>query len=211
MALLRNGIYDAVRADILACRLAPGNEMREQDIATRYKVSRAPVRDALLRLQQESLVTVVPRQGSRVNPVSIGDARNLFQLRLLLEPACAAEATCSASPEMLQKLDTFRTLDPDVDFIAYNQAFHRAIADASGNRRMAAVTSDIIDQSERLVRVSIARMKGRDPTQLVAEHANLIDAIQHRNARIASRLLRDHIVKAEKRVMFALAQSAVIP
>ena len=131
---------------------------------------------------RESLVTVVPRQGSRVNPVSIGDARNLFQLRLLLEPACAAEATCSASPEMLQKLDTFRTLDPDVDFIAYNQAFHRAIADASGNRRMAAVTSDIIDQSERLVRVSIARMKGRDPTQLVAEHANLIDAIQHRNA-----------------------------
>ena len=211
MALLRNGIYDAVRADILACRLAPGNEMREQDLAARYKVSRAPVRDALLRLERDDLVTIVPRQGSRVNPVSISDARDLFQLRLLLEPACASEATHSTNPDILRRLDTFRTFDPSADFIAYNRAFHRALAKASGNRRMAAVTSDVIDQSERLVRVSIARMKGRDPAQLVAEHAHLIDAIQRRDARTASRLLRDHIVKAEKRVLSALAQSAVIP
>ncbi len=210
MALLRNGIYDAVRADILACRLAPGNEMREQDLAARYKVSRAPVRDALLRLERDDLVTVVPRQGSRVNPISIADARDLFQLRLLLEPACASEATRSAGADILRQLDAFRIFDPSADFIAYNRAFHRALVDASGNRRMAAITGDVIDQSERLVRVSVTRMKGRDPTRLVAEHAKLIDAIQHRDARTASRLLRNHIAEAEKRVLSALEQSAVI-
>ncbi len=211
MALLRNDIYDAVRADILACRLAPGNEMREQDIAARYNVSRAPVRDALLRLERDHLVTVVPRQGSRVNQVSVGDARDLFQLRLVLEPACAAEAVCSAAPDILRELDTFRVVDPTADFIAYNRAFHHAIAEASGNRRMADFTSEVIDQSERLVRISLARIKGRDPAQLVAEHASLIDAMQRRDARTACRLLRDHIAKAEKRVMSALAQSAIIP
>ena len=211
MVLLRNGIYDAVRADILACRIEPGNEMREQDLAARYNVSRAPVRDALLRLEREFLVTVMPRQGSRVNPISVGDARDLFQLRLHLEPACAAQAARTADREILRQFDSFRTFDPGGDFIAYNRAFHTALADASGNRRMAIITRDLIDQSERLVRVSIARMTGRDPAQLVTEHANLIDAIQRRDARTASRLLRDHIAKAERRVLSALAQSAVTP
>ena len=210
MALLRDGIYDAVRADILACRLAPGHEMREQEIAARYNVSTAPVRDALLRLERECLITVVPRQGSRVKPISIADARELFQLRLVLEPTCAA-AACGAAPDILRDLDTFRTLDPGADFIAHDRAFHRAVANASGNRRMADLTSDVIDQSERLVRVSLARIKGRDPARLVAEHAQLVDAIQRRDARTASRLLRDHVAGAEKRVLSALAQSAVIP
>ena len=86
--LLRENIYDLLRADILACRLAPGDEMREQDLAERYEVSRQPVRDALLRLQREHLVTVQPRQGYRVTPISLSDARDLLRFRLALEPAC---------------------------------------------------------------------------------------------------------------------------
>src|ERR1700759_5041803 len=85
--LLRDNIYDAIRGDILTCRLAPGEEMREQELAARYKVSRAPVRAALLRRERERLVTVHPRQGYSVNPISLADARDLFQVRLALETA----------------------------------------------------------------------------------------------------------------------------
>ncbi len=75
---------------------------------------------------------------------------------------------------------------------------------------MSATACDLIEQADRLVRVSLSAIKGRDPTQLVAEHADIIDAVQRRDARKAKSIVRDHIARAEKRVLSALARSAVI-
>src|SRR5271163_898387 len=123
--LLRDNVYDSLRADILSCRLAPGYDMREQELAERYAVSRQPVREALLRLEREHLVTVQPRQGYRVSPISLADARDLLRFRLALEPACVAEAIAHASEDELKRLDQFRRFSGDhEDFIAYNRAFH---------------------------------------------------------------------------------------
>src|SRR6478609_4396456 len=106
--LLRDNVYESLRADILACRLAPGDDMREQDLAERYAVSRQPVREALLRLEREHLVTVQPRQGYRVNPISLSDARDILRFRLTLEPACVMEAIGNADDDVLKKLNEFR-------------------------------------------------------------------------------------------------------
>lgn len=209
--LLRENIYEALRSDILSCRFAPGDEMREQDLAERYAVSRQPVRDALLRLVREHLVTVQPRQGYRVNPISLSDARDLLRFRLALEPACVAEAIESASDAILTSLDEFRRFSGNhEDFIAYNRAFHTALAHASGNRRMAATLCDLIGQADRLVRVSIANLRGHDPAKLVAEHVALIEAMQRRETRTASRIIKAHIAETEKRVLPALKRHAVI-
>lgn len=208
--LLRDNIYDSVRADILTCRLAPGEEMREQALAARFAVSRAPIRDALLRLEKERLVTVTPRQGYRVNPISLSDAADLFELRIVLEPACASVAAKQAPDDILRSLDGFRRLSRGRDFIEYNRAFHAALAHASGNRRMAEAVCNLIDQAERLVRVSLASVKGRDTAQLVAEHAAIIDAIQERDARRAARVVRDHVKKAGRRILACLEQSAIL-
>ena len=207
--LLRDNVYDALRLDILACRLAPGLEIWEQDLATRYGVSRQPVREALMRLEVEQLVTVRPRQGYQVNRVSISDARDLFGFRLALEPACASAAAESADDDVLARLDRFRLFEPDTDFITYNREFHVALAAASGNRRMAAAARDLIDQADRLVRVSINDIQGRDPSRLVAEHAAIIDAMKARDGRRAARLIRDHVTRAQKRVLSALSRSAI--
>ncbi|MCX7308430.1 MAG: GntR family transcriptional regulator [Afipia sp.] len=209
--LLRDNVYDSLRADILMCRLAPGDDMREQELAERYAVSRQPVREALARLEREHLVTVQPRQGYRVNPISISDARDLLRFRLAVEPACVAEAIEQASDETLRSLDEFRKFDGTGEaFIEYNRAFHSALAEASGNRRMAAAARDLIEQADRLVRVSVANVKGRDHMQLVAEHVDLINAMQRRDARGAARIIKAHILKTEKRVLPALARNAVI-
>src|SRR5262245_23773438 len=151
--LLRENTYENIRSDILHCRFAPGDEIREQDLAERYAVSRQPVRDALLRLAREHLVTVQPRQGYRVNPISLSDARDLLRFRLALEPACVAEAIEGAPDETLKALNKVRRFAGNhEDFIAYNRALHSALAQASGNRRMAAALYDLIGQADRLVR-----------------------------------------------------------
>src|ERR1700758_5215560 len=116
--LLRDNVYESLRTDILTCRLAPGDDVREQELAQRYAVSRQPVREALLRLEREHLVTVQPRQGYRVNPISLADARDLLRFRLALEPACVAEAIAHASEDELKRLDQFRRFSGDhEDFI----------------------------------------------------------------------------------------------
>jgi DNA-binding GntR family transcriptional regulator len=208
---LRENVYESLRSDILNCRLAPGDDVREQELAERYSVSRQPVREALLRLQREYLVTVQPRQGYRVNPISIADARDLLRFRLALEPACVGQAIDQASNQTLKGLDEFRRFAGDHEqFIAYNRAFHSALAHASGNRRMAAALCDLIGQADRLVRVSIANLRGHDPAQLVAEHVALIEAMQRRDGRSAARIIKAHIDQTEKRVLPALKRNAVI-
>jgi GntR family transcriptional regulator, rspAB operon transcriptional repressor len=209
--LLRDNVYDRLRADILSCRLAPGDDMREQELAERYRVSRQPVREALARLAREHLVTVAPRQGYRVNPISLSDARDLLRFRLALEPACVAEAIDNAGDDVLKTLDQFRRFSGDHEaFIAYNRAFHTALAHASGNRRMAAALCDLIGQADRLVRVSLANVRGHDPKKLVAEHVALIEAMQRRDRRAAVRIIKSHVTQTEKRVLPALKRNAVI-
>lgn len=208
--LLRDNVYDALRVDILACRLPPGAEVWEQDLAARYGVSRQPVREALLRLEQDRLVTVRPRQGYQINAVSVADARDLFQFRLAIEPICAASAAERASDAALADFDQFRSLASDADFIGYNRDFHVALANASGNRRMASAACNLIEQADRLVRVSLANIRGRDVSQLVAEHTAIIDALQARDGRRAKQIIRDHVSRAQNRVLSALSRSAVV-
>src|SRR4051795_8681060 len=209
--LLRDNVYESLRSDILTCHFAPGDDMREQDLAERYAVSRQPVREALLRLEREHLVTVQPRQGYRVNPISLADARDLLRFRLALGPACVAEAIENAGDDVLKSLDQFRRFSGNHEkFIAYNRAFHSALAHASGNRRMAAALCDLIGQADRLVRVSVSNLKGHDPAKLVAEHAALIHAMQSRETRTAARIIKAHIGATEKRVLPALKRNAVI-
>ena len=209
--LLRENIYDALRSEILTCQLMPGEEIHEQDLAARYEVSRQPIREALLRLQQDRLVTVQPRQGYQVNPISMKDVRDLFQFRLALEPACVAAAVESASNQTLADLDRFRSIGAQEDFIDYNRAFHDALAAASGNARMEAAIRDVLDHADRLVRLSVSTIKGRDPQKLVAEHGDIIDAVQRRDSRTARKLISAHVISGQKRVASALGRSAVRP
>lgn len=212
---LSQNVYQALKSEILECRLLPNTDLREQSLAQRFVVSKSPVREALLRLEQERLVTVLPRQGYRVAPISIEDAREMFGLRKVLEAACAEAAAMDAPTQVLAALDTFRTLDavesgPGNDtFIAYNRAFHSAVCNASGNKRMARVAIDLIAQMERMVRYSVNAFKTSASDVLIEEHGRIIDAIQQRDRRTASRLIKQHISQAERRVINSLSRAAI--
>ncbi len=208
--LLRDDLYAAIRTSILDCRLPPGAELREQALAGQYGVSKAPVRDALLRLEQERLVRVRPRQGYQVAPVSVAEARDLLQFRAVLEPACATAAVRNAGDAQLEALEAFARNGPADGFIAYNRCFHSTLADAGGNSRMAAAAHDLVAQADRLVQVSLDAIQGRDPERLVAEHVAIAAALRARNGRQAARLVREHLAAAERRILAALGRRPII-
>ena len=210
--LLREQIYEQLRADILNCQIAPGAEIREGELALRFGVSKSPVRDALMHLQREGLVITLPRQGYRVSSVSLADVDDMFHLRAALERACMERIVRNASDERLQVLERFRRFEPAQwagGFIEYNRAFHHSLAEVAGNARMRDQLTDLIDQMERVVRVSVASIKQGDPQVVVREHGVMIDALQARDARKAERLAERHIATAGKRVQQALARMVV--
>jgi GntR family transcriptional regulator, rspAB operon transcriptional repressor len=209
--LLQDSIYQAIRHSILTGELQPGQELREQVLAERYGVSRSPVRDSLLRLEQENLVTVFPRQGYLVNPISISNVEDIINLRALIEPSCAA-AAARAGDAAVRGLNQFRNFaDRDFDetkYVEYNESFHRSVADLSGNKRMASVALDLIQQFERVARIVLSNIDHEAVRRDCREHEAIIDAIQAHDADRASRLAREHAEAALQRVTRALRLAA---
>jgi DNA-binding GntR family transcriptional regulator len=210
--LLRDDIYATLRKEILSCSLPPGSDLREQQLAQRFSVSKSPVREALLRLEREHLVEVASRQGYRVTPISVSDARDMYGLRSVLESACAIEAASHASDAQLASLDTYRKLPEKIDveeFVRLNREFHCALFEICGNKRMAAVARDLIEQMDRMTLISVHTIKGRDTSVLLEEHRRIIDALQARSGRQAAKLMREHVGAAGKRMLKGLNSIAV--
>ena len=211
--LLHLDVLRTLRQDILACRLPPGAELREAELAERFEVSKSPVRDALSRLVQEGLVIVMPRQGYRVAPISVKDVRDMFEYRAVLEAASARIAAENASDEALRQLDRFRDFDksayPD-GFTSYNRGFHHAVAGLCGKARLVQAAAGQIDQMDRVVTMSVDAMRGHDPARVVRQHVAIIDALQRRDGRRASTLMARHVLEARKRVADALSRIAIV-
>lgn len=211
--LLRLDIFRELRQDILACRLPPGAELREAELAERFAVSKSPVRDALSRLVHEGLVMVMPRQGYRVAPISMKDVRDMFQYRAVLESASIRVAAESASAEARRALDRFREFDPVAypdGFIGYNRDFHSALAGLCGNARLLEAVAGQMDQMDRAITLSLAALRRADPARLVQQHGEIVDALQRQDGRRAAALVTRHIAEAQKRVCGALARLAIV-
>lgn len=214
---LRATLSEAITRDILRGTLRPGDLLVERRLAERFGVSKTPVREALMALQQDGLVEVVPRAGYFVTKLSIHEVRNIFQLRQLLEAEAAALAAEHARAADLQHLDDClrqlaalefpaRTAAKEAAdnerYIALNRRFHTTIARASDNRLLA-------EFIERLI-TSMDRVLSHDPLSrdtlrsLGREHGAIVQVIRDRNADEARRLMTEHVIRTGQRILGAL-------
>ena len=211
--LVRTTIYRLLRADILSCSLRPGSQIQERELIERFAVSKSPIRDALLKLEEQNLIEILPRKGYRVKPVSLTDARELYDMRLILERECVLRAI-EQSDDALRELDAYR-IGPDSDnlseWIAYNRQFHSAIADLCGNARLAAVTRDVIEQFDRLTYTSVSLTGPKGQARFVSEHVAIINALQQRDRRNALSHAKDHVEDARRVVLGTLENPTIVP
>ncbi len=137
--------YGRLRHAIVRLELPPGTPVSEQRLMERYGVSKAAVRAALARLRADGLVLAEPRRRHVIAPLTLRDVREIYDLRLLLEPAAAAEAAGRLEPAELVRLEQLGATTLDIEdpdsmerFMAANRAVHVAVAEAAGNGRAAA-------------------------------------------------------------------------
>lgn len=202
----------AIRQDIICCVLLPGSLLTEAQLANRYRCGRAAARSALSRLCQERLVSVVPRHGYRVAPITIKSVRDLFGVRMLLEPAAARLAAGNVSPGQLERLDalcrsSYALGDQDSvgRFLRANTEFHVTVARASGNQRLAEIMGGLLDEMERLFRLGLMIRDRND--EMFHEHHDLVEYLVVGDGARAEEVTADQIRAAEKMVMAALLSS----
>jgi DNA-binding GntR family transcriptional regulator len=213
VSLVRNKVFDLVRGEILSCTLMPGEELREGDLAKRYGVSKSPVRDAMQKLEYEGLIEIEPRRGHRVKPVSVADAEDILDLRIILESGVVRRITEKADDAELAGLDRFRTADLTSipAFTAYNREFHHNLSVLSGNRRLAEETRRVMEIYDRLCVVSINTLRGEDGfAGPLADHNAIIDALQARNATAAARVVARHVGKSRGSIMRGLGRRPIV-
>ncbi|MCA1841674.1 MAG: GntR family transcriptional regulator [Actinobacteria bacterium] len=204
--------YEAIKRDVVWCGLAPGVEVSESQLAERYGFGKAPVRAALVRLRQEGLVTPLARRGYQVAPVTIRDIKEIFQLRLVLEPTAARLAAGRVDAKELERLDDTLSVgytpgdrQSEAAFLEANRRFHVAVAEKSGNRRLASMIDRLIEENDRILHLGLAL--GDRAGQFQHEHQELSEALVSGDGELAAELARSAIAGGERLVMEALLAS----
>lgn len=193
---LRDRVAGQLREQILSNTLPPGARLPERALSEQLGVSRVPVREALMVLETELLVTSTPRSGAEVSRFARRDAEELFDAREALEPLVARLAAQHRSPEQLRTLSTLLEEARDAGSrgdnragAVANAAFHSVLVAASGSALLVSIMAPMQVTIERLFRRTIV---GRAP-ELSDDHARMLDALRRRDAESAGLLAQLHL------------------
>ena len=202
--------YSRIKDEIRTNRMPPGYHAPEPEIALRLGMSRTPVREALIRLEAEGLVELIPRRGVRVLPISSGDMREIYEILTSLEPSAAASiAARRARPEELTPLehatsDMEEALSRDDldDWAEADDRFHRALLEVHGNRRLQGFVANLFDQAHR-ARIVTLRLRKR-PVKSTEEHREILEHLKNGDAEATREAFRQHRQRAADELLAIL-------
>ncbi len=192
------GVYSRIKEDILSNTFPAGLHIQESKLADELGISRTPVREAMIRLEAEGLVEVLPRRGVRVLPVRASDMREIYDILMALESLAAAQlASGQCGAVDLSGLEAaIETMEAScegkefADWAKGDDRFHREILRLTGNARLIAITDALYSQAHRTQMITL-RM--RDSLQESnQEHREIVDGIRRSDAEGAASAMRGH-------------------
>jgi DNA-binding GntR family transcriptional regulator len=204
--------YQEIRRRILDNEYPPAHQVLEQDLAADLGMSRTPMREALVRLQNENFIQLIPRHGMRVVPLSLADLRDTYEVLTALE-LTAIERLARSKPDRRTLAPLDRALD-DMDaaleerdrdaWVKADERFHRTLIDLCGNRRLAAVAYTLWDHGHR-ARMTTVRLR---PTlgSSNKEHRDVVEAIERGDWREARALHTKHRARTSQEIVDLLEQ-----
>ena len=209
---LTDDAYGQLKEEILENRMPPGFQALEQDLAQRMNMSRTPIREALIRLQEEGLVEVIPRRGMRVLSLSPSDMREIYEVLACIESEAAAmiakrkpnrkelgglERATADMEKALEKddLDTWASADT---------RYHRELVRLCNNERLAHIAYTLMDQAHR-VRMFTLRLREK-PVRSTQEHRDQVKAFLEGHPDKVREIYRNHRERAAVELMGILQQ-----
>lgn len=191
-------MVEAIREAIVRGDFVPNQRLIEADLSAQFTASRAAVRSALLELSNEGLVERVQNRGARVRAVSLVEAVEICEVRMVLEGLCAAKAAERVSAGEITELralgDDMRQAVSGGDVLGYsqlNQLLHRRVREISGQETARHTLERLRAQSVRH-QFKLAMHPGR-PSVSLPEHLAIIDAVCSHDGEAAERAARVHL------------------
>jgi DNA-binding GntR family transcriptional regulator len=205
--------YAAMRANIRDATFAPGYQASEQEIALRLGMSRTPVHEAAIRLQEDGLVRVLPRKGILILALAPDDVREIYDVVIAIEGR-AAELVASlpdadrraAADDLDARTTTMEEAHARGDRPAWGEAdgaFHAALIEHARNGRMSRIVQTVNDQSHRARMLTLHLRSGLAAS--IAEHRQIAQAIRAGDSAAALEAARRHRLRARDELLPLLA------
>lgn len=191
-------IHEALRDRIVSLELAPGQNLSRAEIADHYHVSQTPVRDAMMRLEEEGLLVVRPQSKTEVSRIDIEHARETQFLRLALELEVARKLALSSRPDLLsvsqrilaQQETALATGDMGL-FARFDRLFHQSLCEAAGVGSLWQVIASRSGHIDRLRNLNLPD-PGK-PNDILAYHRRILAFIEAGDVEQSSNAVREHL------------------
>jgi DNA-binding GntR family transcriptional regulator len=192
-------IYKRLKSMILSNELEAGSKLRQEHIASLFGVSRMPLHRAFQMLESELLVESIPRKGFYVTTIDNSQLLDAFECREVFEGIAARRFALTITKEQVDYLRSLfnKFVDAEeineTEYLESDQLFHNIIIKNSGNY--------VIDRLELLGHNTVRTFRGgllRSPKETLAEHFQIIDALENRESDLAENLIRAHSQKSMK-------------
>lgn len=211
---MREQIYDALRELILENVYKPNAVLQIDGLAEEFSVSATPVREALVRLEADGLVRLIPNKGAVVSDIREEDIRNTWEMRQLLEPFAAGMSATLIPTNEIEELEEklFRLRDQPFDderYVECDTRLHEVLYTHLENQLL-------VDTIRRVHQMSIriryfpegsGALHEQTVHEVIQEHLAILAAIRTRDAKRISELVLEHLENGQKRAMAALAGS----
>jgi DNA-binding GntR family transcriptional regulator len=213
---LKDQVYQELKQAIVDLRLQPGQALREATLSAQLGVSKTPVREALVRLQEEGLVTIEPYRGATVSSYAHDDLVEIYELREILEGACARYAATSmtaANHAELQRIVKAsqsalkaRKADRDTVLAQLFDDFDECLLQQMANSRIRGLLENLRCHVVRIGRLTVT-IPGR-LEQSVAQHAEIAEAIRSHDPDAAEAAMRHHVRSVREDQLTALGRAS---
>jgi len=192
-------VYRYIKESIIARKFLPGEMIYERDIALELGVSRSPVREALQNLQDEGWLTVMPRRGSVVNPLSPVEIEEVLQIRTIIAAASlhiAAKRMGASDTAYLHSLivrqEKAAAANDRHTFLEVDMEFHLTLVRLTGNRRLVGIAGNLLDSFRRIA-AEVIQMEGFSASS-VDDHKDIMEALAQGDVKKARNIMAVHIM-----------------
>ncbi len=197
--------YSILRQMIVSLKLQPGTFIDEKSISAQLDIGRTPVREALLRLADQRLVSILPRKGTMVAPLRLQDVRAVEDLRWHLESLSTRWATERITPDELRAMQQLIidaeagafTDIPDWD-VEVDRSFHQMLAAAAKNEFLAETLTRLYDHSVRLLYATRSAMT--PATDELPHYRAMLDGIAKGDPDLTERAMQDHLLASREQI-----------
>jgi DNA-binding GntR family transcriptional regulator len=201
--IMAQRVYGELRGMILDLKIQPNTRLTETELASHFKVSRTPIREALKRLETEGLVTIKSKQGCFVRPIDLDELTEYYEIRISLE-MLSLEIACAKMPDReIRKLCQIWETKPanisstETEKIAnLDEAFHIALAQGGGNKALARMLGDLNNRIRIVRRLDFTNEERIEKTYI--EHYGILQRLLERDLKGAKTKMLRHIRKSEE-------------